>query len=214
MKLFFIFFCCVSLSATAQINDIPVKLLHYALDSFALGKVKLKSGATSNQRLNYNLLTKEMIFDNNGTYLAVAHPEEVDTVVIGNRVFVPVDKGFYEVLWEGSYPLLVEHTCKIKEQGSQTGYGGNSNTTAATPLKSLLNDNGAYKLRLPDNFQLITGKSYYLYKNGKYNKTNGAQQFVKLFPEKEAEIKQWIESHHTNFSKQPDVIALVQNLQP
>ena len=214
MRLLFVFLCCISLSVTAQINDTPVKLLHYALDSFAMGQVHLKSGVVSNQRLNYNLLTKEMIFDYKGTYLALAHPEEVDTVIIANRVFVPVDKGFYEVLIGGAYPLLVEYTCKVKGQGSQTGYGGNSNTTAATPLKSLLNGNGAYKLRLPDEFELITGKGYYLYKNGKYNKINGAQQFVKLFPEKKEEIKQWIESRHTSFSKQQDIIALVQNLQP
>lgn len=213
MKWGFILLCFVSLQVSAQINVAPVQLLHYALNTFTPGKVKLKSGTVTQQVLNYNLLTKEMIFDNNGNYLAIAHPEEVDSVMIGERIFVPVDKGFYEVLYQGAYPLLVEYTCKIKEPGSPTGYGSSSNTTASTPLKSLLNNNGAYKLKLPDEFELLTGQNYYLFKNGRYNKINSEQQFLKLFSDRKAEVKKVIENNHIKFSKKEDLVALVKQIQ-
>ncbi len=67
--------------------------------------VKMKSGETSNQVLNYNILTNEMIFNNAEKYLAIASPENVDTIYINNRKFIPLNNKFYEVLVNLHMPL-------------------------------------------------------------------------------------------------------------
>ena len=136
MKCIYTLLCFIALSAKSQVSDEPVRLLHYALDSFVSGKVLLKSGAISNQRLNYNLVTQEMIFEDHGTYLAIAHPENVDTVFLGSGKFVPVKNAFYEILTGTTYPLFIAYTCTVKEEGNATGYG-NTTTGAATPIRSL-----------------------------------------------------------------------------
>lgn len=212
MKYVFVIFCWGALSATAQVNDEPVKLTHYLLDSFVNGKVLLRSGAASNQLLNYNLVTHEMIFDHQGTYLAIANPENTDTVFLMDRKFVPVKNAFYEVITGGNYPLFIEHTCTIKEEGASTGFG-NTNAGAAHSIKSLENSGAAYKLKLPDGYEIIPARTYYILKNGKYNKVNNEQQLIKLFPGKKEMIKKFIKSNHTDFSRREDVAALVQQIQ-
>lgn len=192
--------------------DKPVKLIHYALDSFTTGTVKVKAGNVYSQRLNYNLVTNEMIFEQGGNYMAIAQPENVDTVIVGGRRFIPVGNAFYEFLGGAAYPLFVEHACTIKEQGASTGFG-NTNTSATTSIKSVLNDAGAYKLKLPDEFEVIPTHTFYVRKNGEYHKIKNEQQIMKLFPDKKSSIKEWVKTNHTNFSKQEDVMLLVQHIQ-
>jgi hypothetical protein len=173
--------------------------------------VLLKSGETYSQNLNYNLVTREMIFEQAGKYLAIANPELVDTVNIDGRKFIPVNKAFYEWLAGSDVPLFIEYTCTIKEQGANTGFG-NTTTTAASSQKSLLTDGGAYSLKLPDEYQIIPGRSFYIRINNQYQKANNEQQITKLFPDKKQIIKDWIKTNKTNFSRKEDVASLVQQL--
>jgi hypothetical protein len=202
----------LSMQLNAQINDSPVGLAHYVFGSFTEGTVMMRSGEQSTQQLNYNLVTKEMIFEQAGTYLAIAHPEQVDTIVIQERRFVPVNHAFYEYLGGSTYPFFIEHTCTIREEGASTGFG-NTNTTAATSIKSLQTDGGAYKLKLPDQFKIIPGHTFYIFKDGKYSKVGNEQQLEKIFPEKRQFIKDWVKKNHTGFSKQAEILPLIMELQ-
>lgn len=198
--------------ASAQTNDKPVRLIHYALDSFINGTVKLKSGEISTQLLNYNLVTKEMIFEKGRAYLAIANPEKVDTIYLKDRKFIPAGDAFYELLGGSTFPLFIEYTCTIKEQGANTGFG-TTNTSATTSVKSLMRDGGAYALKLPDEYQIIPGQSFYIRKNSQYYKVNNEQQIIKLFPEKKELIKAWVKNNHTSFSKTRDMLLLAEQIQ-
>lgn len=200
------------LFANAQTNDKPVKLIHYALDSFTTATIRLKSGKVYRQVINYNLVTKEMIFETNGRYLAIAEPDAVDTIYVEQRRFVPVGKAFYEWLSGSVYPLFIEYACTIKEPGANTGFG-NTSTTAAVAMKSLLKDGGAYSLRLPDDYEVVPKNFLYIRKDGKYHKVSNDQQLLKLFPGKRAFIKDWIKENKTDFSSASDMKSLVQQLQ-
>ncbi len=201
------------LMATAQQDGSPGKLEHYALDSFTNGKVKLKSGEISNQLLNYNLVTKEMIFKQGNRYLAVAEPERIDTVYIGKRKFVWKGKdGFYEFLAGSRYPLYAEYTCTVKEPGAGLGFGS-SNTTAAVPLKTLINEGGAYQLKLPDGYEVISKRTLLIREGDLYHKIKNEQQLSRVFPAKNDIIKEWVSKHKTNFSNNDEIALLVQHIQ-
>ena len=212
MKLVLQIFLISSLSAAAQSSSKLVKLEHYVLDSFVNGEVKLKSGRVTNQFLNYNLITKEMIFEQGGRYLAIANPEEVDTVILNQRKFVLLSNAFYEYLAGSVYPLFAEYTCTIKEPGVQTGFG-KSNTTASVSMRALIREGGAYGLKLPDEFEVIPGRSLHIRKDGKFFKIKSEQQLIKLFPDKKEMIRDWVKSNKTNFSRNDDVALLVQQIQ-
>ena len=201
------------LLAATQINaqDINegVTLSHYVFNEFNNGIVKMKSGEAYNQQLNYNILSGEMIFNNAGKYMAIASPENVDTVYISNRKFIPLNNKFYEVLLNSSTPLLLEFTSTISEPGASTGYGGNSTTTAVTSFKSLVNTGGAYELKLPDGFKVKPGYAYWIMKYGELEKVANAKQLIKIFPEKKDMINDAIKKNDLKLSKREDIIMLV-----
>jgi hypothetical protein len=205
-------FCANHLAAQDTVRVQAVALQHYILDSFTKGTVLQKSGAVTSQPLNYNVLTGEMIFDAGGRYLAIAEPQNVDTVFIQNRKFVPIENKFYELLTNTAVPLFLEYTYRVQEPGSSLGYGAASNTAAATPLKTLINSGGAYALKLPDDFKVKVSYNYWVLKNGNFKKTNTAQQLINTFPHKKRFIADWVKAERTNFSKPNDVIRLVQQL--
>ncbi len=199
---------CTHSMLAQEVNE-PVKLSHYVFNEFTPGTLKMKSGETHNQLLNYNILTNEMIFNNNGKYLAIASPENVDTVYINDRKFIPANNKFYEVLINSQMPLLLEFTATIREPGAPTGYGGTSSTTATTTFKSLVNSGGAYNLKLPDGYKVIPEYVYWIRKDGEEEKFNNQKQLAKIFPDKKDIIKDLIKKNDINFSKKEEVIMLI-----
>jgi len=193
--------------------DTTVPQYHYVLEAFQKGRVLEKSGEVHELELNYNALTAGMIFVSAGQYLAIAEPEKVDSVFIGNRVFIPGDKKFYEVLTRTAAPLLEEFTATLKEPGSSLGYGMNSTTMSATPLKSMIQGGQAYGLKLPEGYTVSPSHSFWIRVKGAMKPANSERHLNNIFPDKKAFISKWVKEHHTNFSQSADMIALVEALQ-
>lgn len=204
----FIFYALTLFGSSAYGQQQAVVLSTYALQNFSKGTVKVKSGVTSSQVLNYNILTGEMVYDHNGKYLAIANPEDVDTVFIEGRKFVPVERRFYEWLSGKEDPLFVDYTCSIREPGVETGFG-TTRTTSAASLRNMINSGMAYQLKLPGDYEVVHSRSYYIKKKYQYFKINSVSQLVKVYPEKKKVIDKWTKENNTSFSKGEDVIALV-----
>jgi hypothetical protein len=195
---------------SAQDPGSGVILSHYVFDQFQKGKVYFKSGSAQEVQLNYNTLTAEMVYEEGGKNLAMSEPEKVDSVVIAGRIFVPGDKKFYEWLCRCVSPLFAEYSSSIKEEGSNLGYGMTSNTAAATTLRSLIQSGGAYNLKLPDGFQVIAKREHWIFSGGQYRPANSARQWNNIFPAKKDFISHWVKEHHTDFSNNDDLVALIQ----
>lgn len=204
----------VGLYAAAQTpNQIQgVFVTHYVFDKFYPGKVYLKSGEASDRSLNYNALTREMIFENGGKYLAIANVETVDSVVISGRRFIVGDKRFYEWIAGKTYPLFADYVSNLQDEGVNTGYG-NSNTAAGHSLKAIIGSGMVYALKLPEDYKVISKVIYYAYKDNEYHKVNNAQQLSKLYPDKKAIINEWVKSNRTDFSKREDLARLITHLE-
>jgi hypothetical protein len=197
----------------AQHQTPGVKLVQYVFNEFTPGTVKMKSGETSQQLLNYNIITNEMVFENNGSYAAIADPKNVDTVYIASIKFIPLNNKFYEVLVKGNTPLLYESTASVSEPGASIGYGGTSTTTASSSYQSLLRDGGAYSLKLPDGFKVIAKHQFLILKGGKLEKAGSEKQLSKVFPDKKEMINNLSKKYHTDFSKPEDVARLVKQIE-
>ncbi len=209
-SVFVALFFCTSMQAQ-QISK-PVAILHYVFDTFQPGKVQMKSGELFERRVNYNTITGEMIFEEKGKYLAIKEPLKVDTVFIAGRKFIPVEKVFYELILNSTYPLFQEFTAKLIEPGASIGYGNASATTNAVSLNSLRRNGQAYEMKLPDDYQVIPGFTFWILKDGKYRKAGSAKQLIAVFPEKKEWINDFIKTNKTDFLKRSDVLLLVQQL--
>ena len=210
-RLLYLFLSCLLLAQTgsAQQSGTGVQLSHYIFDQFSKGTVHFKSGSSHEEELNYNSLTSEMIFNDHGKFLAITNTNEIDTVTIGGRQFVPAVKGFYELLLPGPFPLFMEYTCTIKDPGADIGFGMTSTTTATTQLKSLIQSGGAYELKLPDGFQPVPGHNFLIFRNGKFLPANNVRQLGAALPEKKAWMNQYSKDHHPDLTSKEDLTSLV-----
>lgn len=197
----------------AQPVNQSVALVEYAFEHFLPGNIKMKSGETYASVLNYNVVTNEMIFENNGKYLAIANPENVDTVTINQRRFIYLNNKFYEILFNSKMPLLLEYTATVNERGTSTGYGITSNTASASSLKSLISQGGSYTLQLPEGYTVIPGYEYWIMNNGQLEKAGNERQLIKIFPKKKDAIKGFVQKNQTDFSKREDIIMIVKSLE-
>lgn len=203
----------VVLHLNAQQTIAPVQLTHYVFDSFHKGKVKVKTGVTTEQTLNYNIITNEMIFDNGGKMMAIGNAADVDTVFIQDRKFIPIGDKFYEVLTNTKLPLLLEFTATIDEPGASVGYGNASGTTNATSLRTLVKSGDVYGLKLPDDFKITPGFIFRILKDGELLKAGSAKQLAAIFPEKKKLITELAKKNNTNFKTGAEVAVLVQQIQ-
>jgi len=181
----------------------------YLFPEFTAGKVRLKTGNVKESKLNYNILTEEMVFDNSGTYLAFANNELIDTVYIKDRKFVFIEKLFYELIEKLPVSLLQRHFCTLIPPGKSSGYGGTSQTSAIQSNSSFYTSKGTYDLKLPDDYKIQPDFEYILVKEGTLYRANNVNQVVKCFPEKKDTIKKFAKENKTNFRKNEDVATLI-----
>ncbi|GAO41547.1 hypothetical protein [Flavihumibacter petaseus] len=200
-------------SARAQIDAPAQTVSHYVLPAFQPGKVLQKNGSETTASLNYNALTGEMIFDaGNSRYLAIAEPEKVDSVFISGRTFIPREKLYLELLVKGNYPLAVEHTCSLIEEGNNVGYNLSSNVSASSPLRSMMQNGSAYGLKLPDGVTVKSGKAYWGFRKGRWEKVSSFSQLGKVYADKKAEIDKAVKEKKLSFNKEEDLLNLVKQI--
>jgi hypothetical protein len=181
----------------------------YIIPEFEMGKVKMRDGRTDSALMDYNTVTQEMIFFQEGKMLALDDLDNIDTVYIGQRIFMPFGKVFYELLVKGPVSLFVQHKTNPVSGGSPSGYGGSTETGATTNYASLTNSVHNYKLKLPDQYHLIDATIFWVRWNNKFYKANSSAQIKKIFPEKAKEIKQFIKKNNIDTRKNEDLVRLI-----
>jgi len=182
---------------------------HYLLPEFTKGTVLLKAGTPRELKMNYNMITEEMIFEYPGKYLALTNIETIDTVFILGRKFIPSGKIFHELLVNSRVPLFAKYTCTVTPPGKPSGYGGTSQTAAITIVDQLFSDGRAYEMELPADYAVVPNTEYLLFKDGNFIRIYNIKQVIKAFPEKGSQIEEYNKKRKTDFKKQDDVISLI-----
>ena len=171
------------------------KVAHFVFPRFEKATVLYKNNNQSNTELNYNTATEEMIYvGDDGRRMAIHPIDQIDTVYIAGRKFVPVGRAFNEVLVSGNVPLYVSYKCKMTQAGSSVGYG-TSSTTAVDNISSLMGSGALYEFKLPDNVKATPSKNYYIGLNGDNVKVSKLKSLAKEFPQLENQIEQYIKDN-------------------
>lgn len=189
-----------------------VAVTHYIFPEFTKGVILMKAGVKNEASLNYNSLTEEMIFENKGTKLALGQLEQIDTVYILKRKFIPLNGKFLELLLHSSADLFVEHKCKLVDPGTPAGYGGTSQTAATTTYSKLLSGGQAYDLKLPESIETNPSVVYWVKKDGELTRFLSVNQLSKIFKDKSDEFKKYTKEHRVSFNNQQSLIDFVRFL--
>jgi hypothetical protein len=185
------------------------EISHYLFAQFNEGVVKQKSGEENKVSLNYNTITQEMIFENGDQKLALDKIENIDTVEILSRKFVPVEKVFYEVITNTPNALFIQYEMAIIPPGSETGFG-KSQAGAITNVSDLKSSGKLYQLKLPEDYTLRSKNKYWLKKDDQYINIKNAKDVKNVFTDKAAAISDYLKTNKVNFKNTKDVIGLIQ----
>lgn len=201
-------FCLPAFAQIVTAHDSLVT--HYVFSDFLDGVVKKRSGELVELPLNYNTITEEMIFIRDTQRLAIAFPEEIDTVFVGGKVFVPVKKAFYEKLTNTAIPLFAENKVIVLRGGKEIGYGNKIETGAINSVAAFASPTQMYKLQLPQDFSLADRTTYWMFSNGQFLPATSAKKLQALFPAKAKEIQQFVSDNNIDFSRREDLVKLVE----
>ncbi len=119
-------------SVSRNIKEDRIKGSAYLNSQFLLGHIIMYDTIQySNVPLRYNIFNEQIEFKtSDSSYLAIYYPEYINEVVIDGRKFIYAEKdkkrfktkGFYEVLFEGDFQLLVKNNIEFKYEQRALGY--------------------------------------------------------------------------------------------
>lgn len=201
-------------SANAQQNYLETS--HYLFPEFTPGLILMKDGIRNDALLNYNSLTEEMIFDSNGQKraLTINEIQLVDTVFIKDRKFVSLEGSIVELVYHLEWDLFVEHKCKVEEAGKPAGYGGTTETGAATSVSSLYTQGRVvYDLKLPDDYITKPYVIYWLQKKGELYKFINMRELKQLYNDQKSVYKKYLKLNRVQYQNQESIIQLIEYLE-
>ena len=181
------------------------KLPHFLFPSFREGLVVMKADKPFTTMLNYNLLEQRMVTELNGTYRYSKDPALIDSVLIGDRVLIPVDDKFFEVISHGSFTFLVQHRATLIQEGVK------SQSTGPTRHNRFeMNGywgNVAY-LDIPAGGEVKIAPVFWVRQGTSLEKFSNAKQLMKILPGYKPVIQKYIDQEKVNFKSPEDVTRL------
>lgn len=192
---------------SSESNNLP----HFLFPEFSEGVVIMKDDKPFSTMLNYNLLEQRLVTEFNGTYRYSRDPALIDSVLIGDRVFIPVEGKFYEVISRGRFTFLVQHRATLIEEGDDVGYGVKSQSTGPTQHRRFeMNSywgNVAY-LDIPAGGKVKTAPVFWVRQGTSLEKFSNAKQLMKIIPSHKEQIRNYNENEKINFKSPEDVNRL------
>ena len=195
----------------------PIIISHYVFPEFQQGVVLLKSGVSYNSKLNYNIATEEMLFDDNGTILAIGGETlaQIDTVTISNDKFIRLNNKFVKILAEDQdIDLFVEYKCRILPPSTPVGFGGTSQLTSSTSYSSILLDGQMYSLKLPEDYEIIPSNIYWINRNGESKSFTSIRQLKRIYRDKKKVLNDYLKENEVkpeNVKSIEDTIIYMEN---
>lgn len=213
-KLFCSFFTFMIVSVSYSQTDSKV-ISQYIFPEFTRGEILLQDGNKYAVLLNYNTLTEEMIFENNGKKMAIGEMEldRIDTVYILDRKFFPVKGNFVESVHQSTWELFVQHKSSFKDTGKSIGYGSKTKTLSVKHVTSIYSEANLYDLKLPDSYELDPFICYWLKKSEDLVEFCDLRALKRIYRDKKELYKEYIKNNDVKFDDQDSIIRLIEHLE-
>ena len=185
------------------------KTPQYLFKSFSKGNVLKKNDDLHTAVMNYNTLTDNIVFEQDGELLNLSNLDIIDTIYLQNSRFIPIGKAFYEVIATSPLPLFIQHKGKLLPPGHKVAYGGTSQVAATQRLSMVQGESSYYNLPMPADFKVKITPVYWLNIDGEMVNFINMKQLLKLFPEKKNEIKKLIKKERLKFENREDLVKII-----
>jgi hypothetical protein len=205
----FIFLSIICTASAQSVNN-------YVFSDFQNGAVYFKNHKIIGGVLNYESISKKMVFKQNAKILELSTPEEIDSVIISGRTFVSYFKGefFEKIAIEKGY-LYLQYNSKKFVSAKEVGFGGYSelSNTKSISVNSLdggqTMSNDLSQLTSAEQFRTNTSIFYWIKKGNDFFNVSSKNQILKAFPNKKQKIQDFLLQNTIKFDSVDDVKKLL-----
>lgn len=181
----------------------------YMYPSFQNGSIMYKDNTFGEGKMNLYLLGEDIHFiDPKGDTLELNNQNDVKMVSIGKDMYLRFQNSYVRILESTDQVALGMRSYVFLDHSAKEGaYGVVSNTMSVTTMRSVSEGGREYYLSSLKNLPYTLKHDLFLYANEKlYMATK--KNFIKLYPEKKADIEAFIKENKTNFDNAQDALAL------
>ena len=217
--LFFSLLCFVITSYSQTSAQLPQEMIDsiefksLLFNQFMDGTVLLKSGKAEQALMNYNARHQSINFISNGKYYTLTGFEDIDTIYIQNKRFIPVGKKVYEVInaFDKLKALLVSYSTRFRPLTTTTDHNGTTKQSS-NEVSNTLSD--VYVDRNYKSNSVVELQKHHWIKIGQnLYKADTKAQIRKIFPKRsEEEIDNYIGTNNLNLNVDDNLIALIEFL--
>lgn len=204
--LFLIFFCICIINAQNQKRI-------YLFEKYTKGKVLLRNHSIVPVNLNYDAANCNMMYVNGNDEMILENIHDIDTVYVGNSKFIPASsKGFLEMVNLKNGIIYIFWKLTNQYLGKKGAYGQIMQGSAASIDINMVKQQAGYdehNRNITDVYAMQNENEYWLHLNGKFVKCKNEKSLLKLFLNKEEQIKEYIKKHNLNWNNTQHVIDLL-----
>lgn len=197
----------VTVKAGTKLSDYFSASEKYLYPSFTHGNCLLKNGKTINSAFNYNLLSGEMDFLKGKDTLSISDTKDIQSIVVVKDTFYYADRCL-KLIKSGRVGIYKANWLELKEIQKEGAMGTKNRTRAVDSYNYIFTYKDFKNLKSESDMVLQKKEEFYLSVNeGNYIISN-KKNVLKLVPEKEDEVKEFIKSNKINFASQSDLLKL------
>lgn len=178
-------------------------------DKYTKGTVLMKNRAKTNAELNFDAANNNMMFKQNGEEMILTGVNQIDTVYIGDRKFIPIKKIYLEAIPTKHGDICVYWNLKNVYKGKKGAFGMTTQAKVES-INTAEFQYGVYEKQYVDVYELSNNNEYYLFKDEKPVVVKDERSLLKQFPAQQKKIKDYIKEQKIDFAKVDEVIKLLE----
>lgn len=178
-------------------------------EDYTQGTVLMKNKSRTTTLLNYDAANRLMMYRQNDEEMILSNNRQVDTIYISSRKFIPIGPVYLEAVSVQNGIIYINWLLKNINRGKKGAYGMPALGKVETVNTREFRGGGTYDNEYLDIYQLVNSNEYWLLNSDKPVKCKNLKGLIKLFPEREAQIKDFVKKEKLDFTKAKDAIQVI-----
>lgn len=212
----FLFFTIISHSyAQSPKTENMTTVWPFLYEKFADGTIYYNGGASIDAKLNIDMVRYKLnFFDTDDMVKEFSYSDNIDSVLIDNSIYLPVEDVFYELLASANDTYLLKKVkADISHLGTEGGYGSATSSAAVTRMTDLYVSNyqslpiSHMEFDIHAGESIPTAESYWIYSVTNKNLFRITKKSLKTeFPSKDS--KAFIKTNKIKLKEDYDQLQL------
>lgn len=178
-------------------------------ENYQKGTVLFKNSSKTHTLLNFDAANDNIMFKQDNDEMILTNSNQIDTVYIGNRKFIPIRNIYLECIATKHGDVYIHWNLKNVYKGKKGAYGMTTQAKVESINTAQMNY-GYYENQYVDVYQHSNRNEYYLFKEEKPIVVKSEKQLLKAFPEHQEKIKEYIKKQDVTFLNTKRVIELLE----